>query len=342
MKKIIVMFLAAMMLFAFTACDNSTPETPDGYTDVSTSENLVTALTAGGKIRLTSDITIGIEPVAKSEGKAAFDFSRDITLDLNDYKLTVKNPIMLNGSQMEIKNGDLVFQVTSAGFTVQNGAIEVYSNSTITLDKVNFTSDVCGIFLVNCRENNRAVVKSSNIVAKGYYGIATNASAPVTTEASLVITDSEISTAGSTGFDNTAICFNVPGTTEITNSTLIGDRQGLMLRGGTHKITGGRIEATGNFTGEKDKYQNSNWGSGNEVPCAALVVGNRSSSAYAYPTTVNLDNVTLVAPEEYPSDIYVYQNNESNSVSVGGSFAQKVRVNAEKNGATFTAQQTTE
>ena len=56
-------------------------------------------------------------------------------------------------------------------------------------------------------------------------------------------------------------------------------------------------------------YLNDNWGSGNEVPEAALVIGNRSSSAYRYPATCYLENTT-VSNDNGGTAVYLYGNPE--------------------------------
>lgn len=42
-----------------------------------------------------------------------------------------------------------------------------------------------------------------------------------------------------------------------------------------------------------NKYFETTWGSGNELPTAALTIGNRSTSAYNYSTNVTLLNTKL-------------------------------------------------
>ena len=72
----------------------------------------------------------------------------------------------------------------------------------------------------------------------------------------------------------------------------------------------------------KNNYLDVNWGGGNEVPLAAIVIGNRSSN-YQYPTNVEFDNVTVSAPEKNSTDqtyylVYCYQNDTTNTVTIKG------------------------
>ncbi len=68
------------------------------------------------------------------------------------------------------------------------------------------------------------------------------------------------------------------------------------------------------------------WLTGNAVPMAALVIGNRvNNNSYPYGTDVTLDNVTVIAPEANKCSkpvkyygIYIWQNKPSEKVSVIG------------------------
>ena len=92
-----------------------------------------------------------------------------------------------------------------------------------------------------------------------------------------------------------------------------------------------------------DKEYDGAWGSGNEVPLSAVVVGNRSAS-YQYPTTINFADVKITAPEANMAskayfEMYVYQNDETNTVSASGTVesTNEYTVNTESmNGASYT------
>ena len=91
-----------------------------------------------------------------------------------------------------------------------------------------------------------------------------------------------------------------------------------------------------------DFYLETDWKDGNEVPLAALVIGNRSgANSYPYPTSVTLDNAKIVVEkngsnkDNYKTAIYVYQNNDTNKVSVEGTLSEDSdkTVNSNANGA---------
>lgn len=190
---------------------------------------------------------------------------------------------------------------------------------------------------------------NSKLKIEGYYGIGTNATIPnPSKDIKIVIKNSSIETFGTENGDNTAVLFNVQGSVKITDgSTITGDRQAVILRGGEgHIIKDSTLKTSGKYDKEGE-YTNGKRGPGNEVPLAALVVGNRSTSAYDYKTSVELENVIIDAPEKNAATnakdyyaIYVWQNNTTNTVSVTGTvkFAEtNNKVNTDKmNDATYT------
>ena len=67
-----------------------------------------------------------------------------------------------------------------------------------------------------------------------------------------------------------------------------------------------KISTTGKFKNDIS-YLTGNWGSGNEIPCGALVLGNRSTNAYQYATKCTLEGTTLQAGNGVRT-LYVYAN----------------------------------
>ena len=255
------------------------------------------------------------------------------SIDLNGHSLVSHVLWQLKENQtaptdVTISNGSLAMINSGVnGSEKDNPSIDLYTGTKFTLDKVNFTSDITGIFLENCEDGMSVnILNNSTVDCEGYYAIGTNASAPETAGASITVKDSVVTTveAEDTNGDNTAIFFNVLGTVTIDNSQVSGDRHALMLRGGgaesTHKISNSTFNATGKNS--KNNYLDVNWGGGNEVPLAAIVIGNRSSN-YQYPTNVEFDNVTVSAPEKNSTDqtyylVYCYQNDTTNTVTIKG------------------------
>lgn len=112
-----------------------------------------------------------------------------------------------------------------------------YSSTDVTSE---FDSD--GNRIVNCESSivvssgvNSATLtlKDSTINSESYYAVSTNAAVP--TSGAEVVVNIENSTLTTTdkhdnNYDSAAILFNIPGTLNITGSTLTGERQGCALR----------------------------------------------------------------------------------------------------------------
>lgn len=274
-------------------------------------------------------------------------FTKDVIVDLNQKTLSISSRYANEiKADVTLKNGT----INVSGYADNNGAISISSESNLIMDHVNYTSDGCGIIIDKQTYDASVSVIDSSITAEGYNAIGTNASivnGKTSDNVRVTIKDSRITAdmaeASDYPLDCVAVLFNVPGKVVVEDSTLKGDRQALILRGGEgHVVRNSTLEVVG--TGEiTADYLNSNWGSGNEVPLAALVIGNRSSSAYAYPTSVKLESVVLKAPENNSKGkayfgLYVWQNSDSYPVSVSGTINAEStinKVNSNKNSADF-------
>ena len=289
-----------------------------------------------------------LEDIEVTKQTDNFVFDYDFFIDLNGKTLTLNNNFSIIEANAVINNGSLNVNYDE---TLDKNAIQLFKNSSLELNKVTMESNVGGIFAVNNEDNVSLKLNESTVKAHGYYGLGTNATVPSAVNVTFEITKSTIiventeETAGSDAGDNTGILFNVNGQVIIKDSNIKAGGQGIILRtGGTeenkpHMITGTIIEATGENKKPKD-YINETWGGGNNIPLAALVIGNRSTGAYALGTTVVLNNVELKAPEkntvgkEY-FDMFIYQNNETYPVSVTLTGAKPSRINEDMNDAIY-------
>ena len=208
-------------------------------------------------------------------------------LDLNGNKLTVTNSFEIDGN-VTIKNGEMDLQnAQSKG--IMN--IKVRDGETLTIDSVEMTVNGSGIGTEYEQENSvqTIVIKNSSIVSTGYYAVATNATTK-SIKNYITIENSEISVSNNEN-DNCAVCFNTDGKLEIKNSTISGQRQGVMVRAGEAYIEGSTISVVSTFT--SDKRNTGAWGSGNEVATGALIVGNKNAGGYNATAKVTLKNNTI-------------------------------------------------
>ncbi|MCD8118507.1 MAG: right-handed parallel beta-helix repeat-containing protein [Lachnospiraceae bacterium] len=261
-----------------------------------TSTEVLTALSEGTVITLGENAEISGTTLSSYIGA-------DSEINLNGYELTITSELAIaDGESLTITNGDITSEAAGA-------AIYVYDGGSVTLTDTTLTANAYGVFP---NGNATSVTIDSSTVTATVYGVGTNAASDDNNGVDITIIDSVITTSSDSG-DNTGVYINTASTVTVENSVITGDRQGMFVRGGTATVTNSVITTTGKFLDDDTQAATNTtylttygWKSGNELPVAALVVGNSSSNAYKYDTTVTLDGVTLtvashtdVAPQLY-------------------------------------------
>lgn len=252
------------------------------------------------------------------------------TVDLNGYKLTINSAYsnaLSDGANATIKNGDLVVN----GSNVVYGTEAVFAplkGTSFTLEDVTFETNGSAIFPTG--DATQVNVINSAIKAGGVYGVGTNAATvenwgiEINIKGSMIDVSQteEIANDAVYPYDNVAAMINVPGTLNIENSTLIADRQGLIVRGGTAVVKNTKIELTSNWYAVSDanrttnnQFLNGTWSSGTDLPSAPIVVGNHHASSYQYAANCTLENVEVikgvVGAYSMTHTAYVYGNASS-------------------------------
>ena len=301
-----------------TGTDESIELTDAGGDDSGgTDDNEIESLAGGGASPF---------PAAES---GVITLTEDITVTASQWPVTDTVTIDLNGRKITMSDGGTVTVPEGKTLTIQNGTIEAnnYPNGTtsvfsaekdasIVVDRITMTTNGAALFPAGSAA--AVTVTSSNITA-GTYVVGTNAD---TRDGTLIYSNNvqitlENSTFDTTGHQNNdkdtcTVMINVPGTLKIDRCQVTGHRQAVMVRGGEAQITNSTITLTDTYSGgDSDNYDNANWGAGNNVPMAALLVGNRSSE-YKFPATCTLEGTTITAPTSHNS-IYLYQMAESDS-----------------------------
>lgn len=291
----------------------------------STLEDAVKNLGDTTELELKSDVTVS----------KTITIKQNLSLDLGGKTITFAvtgtkaDGFLLDTSdkayKVEFKNGNITGKTTNNGFTVK-------TNATLVLDAV--TMDVeClrGVQIYQVSDPATLKIKKSSITVKnGYYAVATNASVTdgKVSEVEILIDNSTLKTTSeNTTDDNTALLSNVKGKITINESHLEGGRQAAIFRGGTYEIIDSEFKyRTDN--NENKAFESKDWQSGNGVPNAAIVIGNRGG-AYAYPTKVTFSGSNTLTATENGNHLYVYQNNTTNTVTVTGAVdsSWKVSVN---------------
>ena len=239
---------------------------------------LKTLLEAGKYCLLTSDITFDWACALQN---------KEFTLDLNNFTLTFFTITLTNNSTGSIKNGTLISTNTKKS---TDGCIYIYPGNKLEMTNINLLVEkASGVFPF---AKSELVLKNTKIKA-AVYALGTNASnAQVNSPLiNIVAYNSEFVTY-TEDYDNTALYINRPIVAYFEGCTFNGGRQAVFVRGGNATFKDCKLIVSGSFS-SMNKYLNDTWGSGNELPTAALTIGNRSTNAYNYSTSVTLLNTEL-------------------------------------------------
>lgn len=312
-KRLLASFLAvAMMLtmapFAFAAEGDVAEVNGTGY---STLDEAINMAQEGQTIKLLTDAS-------------ASTLKAGVTYDLNGHNMTCskstgfsyfKKTMSFTDSSVSgaKRGGTLKFPnmtaVTTAAITANEGA-------RLNLSNIKFISSASGFFpqgkgttlnIENCDITSNVYCVGTNAAKQEYYGV------------NITLKNSTFTSTASNG-DNTPVYINVAGNLNIDNCTLTGGRQCVMVRAGTANITNSTLKTTGSYS-KKEQYYTGKWGSGNEVPAAALVVGNYvngAADAYVADAVVTVENTKLIGENDFPA-LYVDGNTKYKSdVSISG------------------------
>ena len=267
-----------------------------------------------GVIKLTDDVTV--DKITVTE---------DITYDLNGNDLTY------TGGSIGFEEHTLRFIDSSVKGSKRGGTLKltgVAGNSSAINPKKGATVEVKNI-KIECTgsvfypQGNTATVNIKNCdIEAAVYGVGTNAATVDNYGVVINIENSKITTSSDNG-DNTAVLINVEGTLNITDSELTSDRQALVVRAGDAKVIGTKITVTGKFAEQKDgnatKYQNGNWGTGNEVPTGAIIVGNTSENAYEAEANLTIKDCEIESENKEVPAIFTDANkNFASEVKITG------------------------
>lgn len=259
-----------------------------------------------------------------------------LTIDLNQHTLTyTAGTVSISGGDtLTIKNGTVIAKQVAELDSINKGSSALFSvgaESSITIDGA--VVDTTGSALFPLGTAASVTVNDSTIFC-GVYAVGTNASSAANGGVIITLTNSNFITGygwDDSNGDSCPVMINVPGELNMSGCTVVGTRQAVLVRGGSANIEGCdiRVAATNDQSNlpegvilpegagcalfsNGDDYLSGNWSSGNEVPAAALVVGNRvaESGPYNYPCIVEVANTTVSASEGRTST-YIYSMNEA-------------------------------
>lgn len=230
----------------------------------------------------------------------------DVTIDLNGKTLYLKDKQIFSEGKITLKNGKLVTEKDG-----NNNVSTIIVTNEVVAENIECT--FCeSLFLVE--KGGKLTVNNSELIGDeqiGYFAISSNASTALATDDPMIINLNNVVMKGS----ETPIMLNIPSDVNIDGCTIEGRWQGMAMRGGKAVIKNSSIAylAPADITtaqNEAAKHMNS-WGSGNNYVRAALVLGNRGTGAYQYPTNVSLENTVVKVIGEnaalFPT-VYAYAN----------------------------------
>lgn len=284
----------------------------------------------------------------------AVSVARTLTIDLNGETLTFVTAenagpsevaslnIAEEGGNVTINGGEdgaIVFDVAytgvnyrdafSGGTAPMNGTFSPLSVwGTLTLNNVDVTSTTSAIAVARGTLN----MTGGSITADGTYGIGTNAtvSEGQPLYGDVTISLENVTIAAEKGYfnstwtnDSAAVLINVPGALTMKNVIATGARQGVVVRGGTATIENSTIVSLGTCTDKS--YLEEDWGSGSNLPHAALVVGDRSGG-YAYPAEVTLGTGNTFTGNNEALEIYAYADENTSATIRGAGYCDLITV----------------
>lgn len=291
---------------------------PEFYTpaiEISTEEELVGILTNGGNAVLTGDVTVSSQYLTLEEGENALLDLADhtITFDANGTALTA------TGASVTFKNGTIIADKIEK---VNVSAMTLGENGSMELDGITMVTNGTGPSIPQGAHGSRLTIRNSNIAAPSAYAVSTNASV-ATQDVVITLENSEFS-------GSTPVFINIPCTLNMSGCTVNATMHGLVIRGGTATVKDCHItmtypedETQDDAESMADYFDNRNWGTGNTINLAAIVVGNKvdaNSPSYKYSSVLSIENSTIETTGIYAGlfpALYVWANQEAeNGVTI--------------------------
>ena len=175
-----------------------------------------------------------------------------------------------------------------------------YTNNNIVLDNMEVETNGTAIYTQSVGSD---IVIRDSVIHAGDYGVGTNASkgSAETDQISITIENSTISTlhegdltANENLYTNTGLFINVSAEVVVRDSTIEGDRQAVIVRGGDVTLENTTLNYTGNdYYSTLPHCYDGEWLTGNGVPVAAVTLGNNEANAYSTTTKLTMSGVTV-------------------------------------------------
>lgn len=277
---------------------------PNAHQAIVTNETELTAALLNNAITY-----IAFEADVAATSALSVSSDKEINLYENTLSSSIDGQTVLNITEgtVSFSNGAIKFSNTYAGGNLSdivvgvdksqdaNKSDEVVSTSTAIFNKVALEGSIYVSY-------GSTVEISGSEITSELYSVCTNANASSAATQPVTVTIKDTRMTG-----ETPVFINVPATLTMDNCTVIGGWQGVMMRGGTATISNSTISLEESYatpvegTGwAKDRRTgNTAWGSGNEIAIAGITMGNNTTNAYQYPTSVKVINTNVSGYEGY-------------------------------------------
>ena len=273
----------------------------DAWEEVSDAAGLQAAISEGKTASLTQDIVLDSTLPMSPSGET------NIVLNGNELKTTSENTTMVeNGETLTVSGGSL--SIGEGMFAdIAKSALQVTDGSTIRLLNVDYRAGGTGVF---AQGQNATVEIISSVIEAPSFCVGTNAGNTANHGVDIRIINSRLETTHFDGWTGSAVLMNVPGNLTIERSTIIGECNAVIVRSGTATIRNSVLSRPYAVEGanESEIHMDGNWGSGNNVPLATLLLGNRAENAYQYPTVCRVENTTITSAAAGAKTVYLYGN----------------------------------
>ena len=305
-SKLLAAFAVLAMVvcaFAFVApANDADADTATSAKPINTGDEFVAAIDGtGGNYVLTKDITVTFTAKYTIE-KSIYSCTLDSTvvIDLNGHTVTATGGYAIqitsdnkDTAKLTLSNGTINW----TGFTGGNkSAFSIEKNGSLCLNTVNFTTNGAAVYPNG--DASKVEIINCTIVA-GTYAIGTNNGVSKNNELSIDVSRSTLSGTGAVNNDkdNCTVIINIPNAKlTITDSTIYGERQSLFIRCGTATVTNTDIYYTNAYTGSTaSSYDNATWGSGDEAPMSAVLVGDNKNNTYGGLASLTMTGCTINA-----------------------------------------------
>ena len=273
----------------------------DAWEEVSDAAGLQAAISEGKIASLTQDIVLDSTLPMSPSGET------NIVLNGNELKTTSENTTMVeNGETLTVSGGSL--SIGEGMFAdMAKSALQVTDGSTIRLLNVDYRAGGTGVF---AQGQNATVEIINSVIEAPSFCVGTNAGNTANHGVDIRIINSRLETTHFDGWTGSAVLMNVPGNLTIEGSTIIGECNAVIVRSGTATIRNSVLSRPYAVEGanESEIHMDGNWGSGNNVPLATLLLGNRAENAYQYPTVCRVENTTITSAAAGAKTVYLYGN----------------------------------